>query len=138
MGERWSRCRVRWERRRLDGRTRLPNAWMGGGEEGRTEAAGESDGGSAVLELVGEKLIEDAGTARSVVGNRFGLGGIGHPGSVLRVRGQDPMAAVPMHAGRRDELCEELEEFEGREHQESAAVGCRSRQTVDKPSVLGL
>jgi len=33
-GDPWSRCRVRWEGRTLDGRTRLPEARMGGEEIG--------------------------------------------------------------------------------------------------------
>jgi len=43
-----------------------------------------------------------------------------------------------MHAGGRDELCEALEELQGRENQESAAVGRGTGQTVDESSVRGL
>ena len=59
------------------------------------------------------------------------------PLSPFRVWGEDPMVAVPMHAGRRDEVGQALQKLEGREHQEGGAVGCGPRKTVYEPGIGG-
>lgn len=57
-------------------------------------------------------------------------------GTELCVRGKDAMVAMSVHARRRDEGRETLEQFERRESQLGPSVRCGLGKPVDEPGLI--
>ena len=53
----------------------------------------------------------------------------------LGIRGQDPVVAVAVDARGRDELCERIEELEGREQELGAPVHVRFGEAVEEAAL---